>query len=179
MFYYLFLLPLVTSSVYNPQEYELGPNLIVNSKFDTPYIPPPTQFFKIPSSILGWNCSHTCQVVHVNRRCAGKSKTCTVSFEQGIDLLSSSTIDHYYQDIKIETSGQYYLSLLWMPPLVSPIGEVFGIIVNSVLVKNVTVTDGNYIDHLTELIVDLSIGVNTLDIVYYKTGPDNYGVYVG
>ena len=102
-----------------------------------------------------------------------------MSFEQGIDLLSSSVIDHYIQNINIETAGQYYLTILWMPPLVSPVGKVFGVIVNSVLISNVTVTDSSYVDHLSEFIVDLSTGINTLDIVYYQPGPDNYGVYVG
>ena len=47
-----------------------------------------------------------------------------------------------------------------MPPLVSPIGKKFGILFNSILIQNITVSDSNYVDHLFEAIVSLKVGTN-------------------
>ena len=94
-------------------------------------------------------------------------------------IYSQKQVQIYKKNIQIENSGKYYLSLLWMPSLSQPIGKVFGVSMNSVLVANITATDGDYVDHLSEFILDLNSGTNTLDIVHYPDGSDTNGANLG
>ena len=50
---------------------------------------------------------------------------------------------------------------------------------NSVFVANITVADANYVDHLSEFLVDLNAGTNILDIVHYPDGGDSNGANLG
>ena len=113
MFYntLVLLLSTVTAAIYDSNLYTLGDNLLTNPGFDLPLLSPPTSY-TMQASIPGWTCTVNCQVVNIDRRCTYFGKTCSVSFTQGVDLITSVNMDHYFQSIQIENSGKYYLSLL-------------------------------------------------------------------
>ena len=88
-------------------------------------------------------------------------------------------MDHYTQNIEINTPGEYFLRIKWMPSTYQPLGKDFGIRVNNTLIAIIIVTDGEYIDHVFETTFNATSGTMTLDIFEANTINDTFGSYLG
>ena len=142
----LFLLSSVFSQGYDPNLFSLGNNIVINPTFSDPNLVAPRASKLISTGILGWNCTIQCQVVNIPRRCAEKNITCNTTFIQAIEFDSKrGFVDHYSQNIQINTEGKYLLRGKWMPSLIVPLGKNFGVNINGTQIAKIVVVDTSYI----------------------------------
>ena len=61
----LVLLPLATAILYDPTQFYLGDNLIVNSLFSTPVV----GTYITTTSMSGWTCTPRCEIGNTTYEC--------------------------------------------------------------------------------------------------------------
>ena len=164
LFIVLILLPVTFGVPYDTNLYSLGSNLVNNSMFLTPDLTNKTMdYYEYGPIDLGWTCNALCELFYIQRRCANRSATCNISFTQGIDVdTQKDRQDNIYQDITITTAGQYYFRVLWMPAITKPIGRNLAIYFNFTKHGTIIVKDSQLIDHVYEVVVNLTAGVMRL-----------------
>ena len=175
MFGIVFLYCLAAGSVVDPTLFQLGNNIVKNYNFMDPSV---TNEKLMTASLTDWNCSPDCQMVNTAKRCVAKGNTCSVSFAQAIDLDQDDSNFSMAQGIQITSEGAYLLRMTYMPPAKNPIGKAVFIKINGTQVATFNSTDANYIDHVYEVILNLTAGTATLAL--NKGGiVDNFGVELG
>ena len=93
---------LASASIVDPNLFQLGSNLVKNYNFMNPVL---TGEFKYTSSLPDWNCIPNCQMIDTAKRCLIRGNTCSVSFQQAIDMDNSNLNSNMTQDILITTEG--------------------------------------------------------------------------
>ena len=63
---------LVNSMVYDPTQFYLGDNLIVNSLFDNPLV----SDFLMTTSMIGWTCTPQCEINNSTYLCTVRGFPC-------------------------------------------------------------------------------------------------------
>ena len=167
---------LTSGSIVDPTLFQLGHNLVKNHNFMDPVIS--REYKYVTSSLTYWNCNPDCQMINTKLRCIAWNNACSLSFDQGIDLDQDDSHFSLSQGIPITTEGQYLLRMTYMPPSKNPIGKAVHISINGTQVGTFTSTDDIYIDHIYEVLVNLTIGTASLAI---KKGGviDRIGVELG
>jgi hypothetical protein len=79
-----------TTSLYDPTQFSLSSNLLLNPAFSSPAISSPTAVTNYGNQITGWNCTSICQLKNMPRYCAATLTACNLSFVQTIDLDSEN-----------------------------------------------------------------------------------------
>lgn len=152
---------LALGSIVDPTLFQLGSNLVKNHNFMDPVI---SVQYKYVTSMAHWNCNPDCQMVKIELRCIRWNNPCSISFDQGIDLDQDDSHFSLSQGIPITTEGQYLLRMTYMPPSKNPIGKAVHVSINGTQVGTFTSTDDIYIDHIYEVLVNLTVGTAALSI---------------
>jgi hypothetical protein len=180
MIYLVFLLWLAQAAIYNSSLYNVGSNLIYNGDFSYPTVPVGQTFRTYSFGVGGWNCSSQIQIVDIQRMCTAFSRICNVSFIQCAEWDTQTGIDqHIFQNVTVTNTGEYYLKIIWMPSIFSPIGKGFEIYLNTTLIAQLIATDSLYEDHVFEMLVNLTAGTLFLDMVEISPLNDFQGAFIG
>lgn len=93
---------LASASIVDPNLFQLGSNLVKNYNFMEPVV---TGEYLYTSLLQDWNCIPKCQIVNTAKRCFNKGNTCSVGFQQAIDMDPTNLNSNMTQDILITTEG--------------------------------------------------------------------------